>query len=166
MLDDAIYRKVDTGEVPEPVALDVDEVLKGMYDCRLIRLNAKVVERTQRGPEQFLVLETGGFTFHGYLGKEANASQLDQILNGSEVSLTGICLIERGSGWQAGEGWRAKSFRLLLPGADAITVIKPPPWWTQPSKLRVAGIISVLVLALLVLVDILRRRPGAASASK
>jgi hypothetical protein len=166
MLDDAIFRKVGTGTAPEPVTLDVDEVLRGMYDCRLVRLTAKVLERTQRGPEQFLILETGGFIFHAFLGQDADVARLAEILNGSEVSVTGICLIERGSGWQAGEGWRAKSFRLLLPGVDAISVIKNPPWWTQSEKLRVAGIVSMLILASLVLIDVVRRRPKATNAAK
>jgi len=166
MLEDAVYRKVDDGEAPEAVTINVDEALTGAHDCRLVTLTANVLERTRRGPEQFLVLQSDGFTFHGYLGQDADAAGLEQILNGSEVSVTGICLIERGSGWQAGEGWRAKSFRILLPGTDAITVLKGPPWWTQSEKLRVAGIISMLVLAALVLIDVVRRRPKAANAAK
>jgi len=165
-LEDAIYRKVNDGQPPDPAAIDVDEVLMGTHDCRLITLKANVLERTQRGPEQFLVLESGGFNFHAYFGQDADVARLAEILNGSEVSVTGICLIERGSGWQAGEGWRAKSFRLLLPGIDAVKVIKGPPWWTQAEKLRVAGIISILVLAVLVLIDVLRRRPKAANGAK
>lgn len=166
MLEDAIYRKVDDGEAPEAVTIDVDEALTGTQDCRLVTLSANVLERTRRGPEQFLVLESDGFTFHGYLGQDADAARLAEILNGSKVSVTGICLIERGSGWQAGEGWRAKSFRLLLPGVDAVNVIEGPPWWTQSEKLRVAGIVSMLILAVLVLIDVLRRRPKPAAGAK
>jgi hypothetical protein len=166
MLQDAIYRRTVAGKPPTPVDLEVDEVLKGTHDCRLIRLKANLLERTRRGREQFLVLETGGFTFHAYFGQDADVAKMDHVLNGSELSVTGICLIERGSGWQAGEGWRASSFRLLLPTADHVQVLAAPPWWTQPNKLRVAGIISVLVLALLVLIDVLRRRPKATNVSK
>ena len=114
------------------------------------------------------MLESGGFTFHAYLGElgpDADARRLDQLLKGSELSVTGICLVERGSGWQAGEGWRVKSFRLLLPTPGDIRVITAPPWWKQPDKLRVVGIISVLLLAFLVLMDVLRRRPKGAKTS-
>lgn len=166
MLQDAIYRRTGEGKPPVPVDLEADEVLKGTYDCRLIRLKANLLERTRRGREQFLVLETGGFTFHAYFGQDADVAKMDHVLNGSELSVTGICLIERGSGWQAGEGWRASSFRLLLPTADHVQVLAAPPWWTQPNKLRIAGIISVLVLALLVLIDVLRRRPKTTNVSK
>ena len=159
MLQDAIYRKVGDGQAPVPAEVDLDEVLKGTHDCRLVKLQANLLERTQRGREQFLVLESGGFTFRAYFSQDADVTSLNHLLNGSEVSVSGICLIERGSGWQAGEGWRAKSFRLLVPNIGDVVVTKPPPWWTQPAKVRVAGIISVLVLAGLVLVDVLRRRP-------
>ena len=161
-LQDAIYRKTADGKSPAPVELDADELLKGAHDCRLVQLKANLIERTQRGREQFFVLESGGFTFNAYFSQDADVAGLNRFLNGSELSVTGICLIERGSGWQAGEGWRAKSFRLLLPTTGSVVVLADPPWWTQPNKLRVAGIISVLVLSLLLLIDVLRRRPKAA----
>jgi hypothetical protein len=162
ILQDAIYRKMGSGTTVTPVELNVDEVLKGAHDCRVISVKANLLERTRRGREQFLVLESGGFTFHAYMGEtgpEADLTKLDQLLNGSELMVTGICLVERGSGWQAGEGWRVKSFRLILPTTGDIKLIKAPPWWTQPDKLRIAGIISALLLAVLVFIDVLRRRP-------
>jgi len=159
MLQDAIFRKTGDAKPPEPVELDTDELLKGEHDCRLVTLKANLIERTQRGREQFLVLESGGFTFHAYFSQDADVANLRRFLNGSQVSVTGICLIERGSGWQAGEGWRAKSFRLVLPTIASVVVLEGPPWWTQPDKLRVAGIVSVLVLSLLLLIDVMRRRP-------
>lgn len=162
ILQDALYRKTGDGAPPKPVELDVDEVLKGAHDCRLITLKANLLERTRRGREQYLVLESGGFTFNAFLGElgpDVDTTALDQLLNGSELSVTGICLVERGSGWQAGEGWRVKSFRLLLPTPNDVRVVSAPPWWKQPDKLRVIGFISVLLLAFLVLVDVMRRRP-------
>jgi hypothetical protein len=161
ILQDAVYRKIGDGKAPTPAEVDLDEVLKGPHDCQLVTMKANLLERTQRGREQFLLLESGGFTFRAYFSQDADVTQLDRLLNGSEVSVTGVCLIERGSGWQAGESWRAKSSRLLVPAVDDVRVIKSPPWWSQPAKVRVAGIISVLVLAALVLIDVLRRRPKA-----
>ncbi len=158
MLQDAFYRKIVTGTAPEPDRVDLDETLKGTHDCRLVRLEASLLDRTQRGREQFLVLETGGFIFHGYLGQNDSGSGFAHAQNGSVVAVTGVCLIERGSGWIAGEGWRAKSFRLLLRSPADVVVLKSPPWWTQVNMLLTVGILSVLVLAGLVLIDILRRR--------
>jgi len=163
VLEDAIYRKIDAGTAPEATEVTVDEALSGVHDCRLVSLRANLVERTRRGPEQFVVLESGGFTFNAHLPLGADGSRLAELKNGSDVQVEGICLIERGSGWQAGSGWRAKSFRLLLPGTAAIHVLAEPPWWTQEEKVRVVGVIGILVLALLVLIDVLRRRPKPAA---
>jgi hypothetical protein len=158
MLQDAVYRKVGTGKAPEPDPVDLDELLKGTHDCHLVRLKANLLDRTQRGREQFLVLETGGFIFHGYLGQGDSGTGFAHVQNGSEVAVTGICLIERGSSWLAGANWRAKSFRLLLRSPADVVVLKSPPWWTQGTLVQRVGIGSVVVLAGLVLIDILRRR--------
>ena len=158
LLQDALYRKVETGKVPEPVQVDLNETLKGTHDCRLVRLEANLLDRTQRGREQFLVLETGGFIFHGYLGQNDGGVGFAHAQNGSVVAVTGVCLIERGSSWLAGEGWRAKSFRLLLRSPGDVAVLQSPPWWTDASRLRMVGILSVLALIALVAIDILRRR--------
>jgi hypothetical protein len=158
MLQDAMYRKVGTGKAPEPDPVDLDEILKGTHDCHLVRLKANLLDRTQRGREQFLVLETGGFVFHGYLGQGDGDTGFAQVQNGSEVVVTGICLIERGSSWLAGANWRAKSFRLLLRSPADVVILKSPPWWTQGTLVQRVGISSVVVLVGLVLIDILRRR--------
>jgi hypothetical protein len=158
VLQDAVYRKTGAGAPPEAMAVDLDEVLTGSHDCQLVRLQAKLLERTQRGREQFLVLETSGFTFHAYLGQDAGSADFAEFPNGSDVSVTGICLIERGSGWRAGEGWRAKSFRLLLRSAGDVTLLQAPPWWTQGNMIERAGLTGVVALVILVLIDILRRR--------
>jgi hypothetical protein len=158
VLQDAVYRKVGTGAVPEPASVDLDEVLTGTHDCRLVRINAKLLERTQRGREQFLVLDTGTFIFHAYLGQDAGSAAFAELPNGSEVSVAGICLIERGSGWRAGEGWRAKSFRLLLRSPGDITLLQSPPWWTKGNTIERAALAGVIALVILVLIDVLRRR--------
>jgi hypothetical protein len=158
MLQDAIYRKSTDGKPPVAVELDVDEVMRGTHDCRLIRIKGNLLERTQRGREQFLVLENGGVTFHAYFSQDADITGIKNFLNGSELVLSGICLVERGSSWQAGESWRVKSFRLLLPSLASVQVIAEPPWWTQPNKLRLAGIAGLVALSGLLLLDVLRRR--------
>jgi hypothetical protein len=158
VLQDAVYRKAGSGPPPEPATMELDEVLTGTHDCRLIRVNGKLLERTQRGREQFLVLETGGFIFHAFLGLEAGSAAFAEFPNGSELSVTGICLIERGSGWRAGEGWRAKSFRLLLRSPGDVTLVQSPPWWAQGNMIERAALAGVVMLVILVLIDILRRR--------
>ena len=50
MLQDATYRKISTRPPPNPVVLTPDDALKGNYDCCLIRVDARVLDRTLHGP--------------------------------------------------------------------------------------------------------------------
>ena len=79
-------------------------------------------------------------------------------VNGSEVSVTGVCLIERGSSWRAGESWRAKSFRILLRSPQDVVVLQSPPWWTLQKVLWIAGAMGLVTLAAFTWVVVLRRR--------
>lgn len=147
ILEDAIYRKVGDGAAPVPATLDLDEILSGTNDCRLIQTTARIIERTLRGHEHFLVLEKNGFTFNAYLGLDEKGLGFDAFQNGSDVLVTGICLIERGSGWQGVEGWRAKSFRLLLRSPADVVVQSSPPIWMQ---FEIGPTISVLLAVILI----------------
>lgn len=159
ILQDAIYRKIGEGVPPVPTKLDLDEVLAGTNDCQLIQISANLLERTERGRERFLVLERNDFIFNAYLGQDiASGLGFAPMQNGSEVSVTGICLIERGANWRAGEGWRAKSFRLLLRSPADVVVQKAPPWWMQWGFGRIIGILVVIILAALLWISILHRR--------
>lgn len=158
ILEDSIYQKVGTGPEPKAAAVDLNEVLTGTFDCRLVQIQARVLERVQRGRDQFVVLETGGFIFQAYLAQDASGNGLAGVLNDSEVNVTGICLIERGNNWQAGKDWRAKSFRLLLRSPQDVTVLRYPPWWTLEKVLWIVGALGLISLAAFAWVVVLRRR--------
>ena len=107
VLQDATYRKTGEAALPAPVLLDVDGVLAGTHDCQLVQIVANLLERTERGRERFLVLEKDGFIFNAFLGQDiASGIGFPAMRNGSEVALTGVCLIERGANWRDGESWR------------------------------------------------------------
>jgi PAS domain S-box-containing protein len=158
VLQDSVYRRVSAGAPPTPVRIGLDEALSGEYDCRLVVISGKLLEHTQRGREQFIVLEKDGFIFHAFLGQEQGGPGFSSAQTGSEVAVTGICLIERGSSWRAGEGWRAKSFRILLRSPEDVAIVRLPSWWNVRRVLWVAGILAVLAIAASSWVAVLRRR--------
>jgi hypothetical protein len=158
ILEDAIYRKVGDGMAPVPVALNLDEILSGSNDCQLIQTSARIIDRTLHGREQFLVLEQNGFTFNAYLGQAENGVGFDALKNGSDVLVTGICLIERGSGWRGGEDWRAKSFRLLLRSPADVVVQSAPPIWMQFSIWPAISVLLAVILIMLLWIVVLYRR--------
>lgn len=158
VLQDSIYRKVGSGVEPKPDEINYDEALKGVHDCRLVRIKAKLLERAQRGREQLLILETEGFVFHAFLGEDPDGAGFARLQNGSQVAVTGVCLIERGSNWRAGESWRAQAFHILLRSPEDVVVLKSPSWWTLKKVLWIAGGLGLVTLAAFIWVGVLRRR--------
>lgn len=157
VLQDAIYRRIEGGVAPRPDLVDHDEALKGTHDCRLVRIEAKLLDRARASGEQFLVLSENDFIFHAYLEQRAGADAFANLANGSQVAVTGVCLIEPGV-WQAGENWRAKSFRLLLRSPSDVELLRAPSWWTFSKVLGITGALGVVSLAAFVWVVVLRRR--------
>ena len=158
VFQDATYRKIGTGASTQPPTIGLVAALAGNYDCRLVRITALLLEHSQRGRDQFLVLEKDGFIFSAFLAQEDSGSGASRAQVGSEVAVTGICLIERGSSWQAGGSWRAKSFRLLLRSLDEVVVLRSPSWWNAQRLLWMATTLGVLALAAASWVAVLRRR--------
>jgi len=157
VLEDAVYRKVNNGPAPEPDGVSLDEALRGNHDCRLVRIEATLLDLARQSSEQFLVLESSNFIFHATLQGEQGAKALMDVEKGSKVSVTGICLIEPGD-WMAGEGWRARSFQLLMRAPGDLKVLKAAPWWTLRRLLWTVGILGVVMLAAFGWVGVLRRR--------
>ncbi len=157
ILQDADFRKVGSGRALAPDAITHDEALRGGHDCRLVRLEAKLLDRARHSREHFLVLESGSFIFHAYQAAADSADPFAGLENGSRVAVTGVCLVEPGR-WEAGESWRAKSFRLLLRSPADVVVLRSPPWWTLRKVLWMAGGLVLVSLAAFAWVAVLRRR--------
>jgi PAS domain S-box-containing protein len=157
VLQDAVYRRVAPGAPPVPAVISLDAALTGTYDCRLIRLEVKLLDRAQHSREQFLVLEADNFIFPAYLQQGGGEDAFAELQNGSRIAVTGVCLIEPGE-WQAGETWRAKSFRLLLRSPADVVLLQAPPWWTLKKVLWMAGALGLVAVAAFAWVVVLRRR--------
>jgi PAS domain S-box-containing protein len=158
MLQDAVFRKVGEGPLPVPDLISTDEALKGTHDCRLVRIEATILDRARHSPEQFLVLQApSGFIFYAYLERKSEGVDFVYLENGTKVAVTGVCLIETGA-WSASQTWRAKSFRILMRTPADVSVIQWPPWWNLQKMLWAVAILGVIVLASSAWVVILRRR--------
>ena len=79
--------------------------------------------------------------------------RLASLSEGSDLRLTGICLIEAG-----GDGNAPESFVLRLRSPDDIVVRRRAPLWTRTRTLGSLGILAAGVLAALIWVLMLRRR--------
>ncbi len=158
MLQDAIYRVIGRGDLPAPDPVTADEARSGKYDCRLVRIEATVLDRSRHSREQFLVLQSQGFIFHAYLQRNGAGTDFADLENDSQVAISGICLIERGNDWHYGTDWRANSFRVLMRSPGDITVLQQPPWWNIRRMLWALGLSCLVVCTALAWVGVLRRR--------
>lgn len=158
ILEDVIYRKVGDGEAPKPDVVDLNKILSGAHDCRLVQMSARVLERVDRGLNQFLLLSAGDFVFQAYLPPGATDERFSRLSNGSEVLVTGVCLIERGNKWQAGKDWRAQSFRLLMRSADDIQVTNAVAPKSIESWLLIVGAIQLVVLVAMIRLGVSLRK--------
>ena len=145
ILQDAIFRKIAADPPLAPSRVTPEEALKGKHDCRLILVTAKLLDRSLHGAEEYLILQDGDFIFHAYLKLAEGHDAFAGLENGSRVAVTGVCKINPGE-WQAGEEWRARSFRVELRSPADIAVLASPPWWTLKKLLWIAGGLGLVAL--------------------
>ena len=157
VLQDAIYRRVSAGSPVQPVRLSIDEALKGEHDCQLIQVTARLIDRSQHGPELFLILQESNLVFQASLKQTLVSAAGILPANGSRVLVSGVCLIDPGK-WEAGENWRAKSFSILLRSAADVTLLESPPWWTLRKMLWIAGGLAFALFAAFGWVGVLQRQ--------
>ena len=157
LLQDAVFQKITSGRPEAPTVLTPNEVLKGNHDGRLIQVTAQVLDHTQNGSEQYLILQTDGFIFHAYLRRSEDKDAFVGLANGSLVAVTGVCQIDPGE-WQAGEAWRAKGFNIKLRSVADVALLKSPPWWTLRKVLWMTGALGFAALAAFGWVAVLHRQ--------
>jgi PAS domain S-box-containing protein len=158
MLQDAVFTRTFSGPAPNPDLIGADAALKGDHDMRLVRIEGQLLDRAQHSREQLLVLQSDGFIFHAHLQRQGAVDDFAHLENGSKVAVTGVCVVEPGTEWHAGEDWRAQSFRILLRSAGDVAVVALPPWWTLQRLLWIVGALGGGVLGSAVWVAVLRRR--------
>lgn len=157
VMQDAIYRKLTSGRPLEPTGITHDEALRGKHDSCLINLAAKVLDRSVHGAERYLILQEDGFIFHAYLRPREGEWAFDDLQNGSKVLVKGVCLIDPGE-WQAGEEWRARSFRILLRSQADVSLLEAPSWWTLGKVLWILAVVGTMTLAALGWAAVLHRQ--------
>ncbi|HMP81338.1 MAG TPA: hypothetical protein PKA41_01375 [Verrucomicrobiota bacterium] len=158
ILEDAIFRKVGAGTEPKPAVVDVNAILTGVHDCRLVQLPARVLGLVQRGLNRFLLLESREFAFQAYLPQKVDEADLASLQTGGEVMVTGICMIERGNQWQAGNKWRAAGFHLLLRSPEDVVVTQLPAGMRLPDETGILVGLVAIAVGLLLWVVVLRRK--------
>jgi signal transduction histidine kinase len=80
------------------------------------------------------------------------------LQKGSELELTGVCMVQPWDNWNLVQSYRPEAFQLLLRSSNDVTLIRKPPWWTLSRSLGMLGVMSVVLLAGFAWVFALNRR--------
>jgi len=145
LLADAIYRRVQAGPDPKPLAAALGELMDGRHDADLVRVAGTFVQGEQGSDDYIIVLQAGDVFFNAQVLLAGGATLPDALRPGSRVEVTGICSVVVDSDRVP------RSFRVLLRDASDVKVLGPgplsgdsggTPWWAWLSIVAAAGAIG------------------------
>lgn len=79
------------------------------------------------------------------------------IPNGSEIEVTGVCVMESDLYHPSAPFPKIHGFNVVLRSADDIRVISSPPWWTAGRLMAVVGSLIVVLIGILIWNRVLSR---------
>ncbi|HWV98864.1 MAG TPA: PAS domain S-box protein [Candidatus Acidoferrum sp.] len=155
-LEEAAFRQTGTGRMPEAKQTTAEQILlHGTHDMQVVQVNARLLQSVPRSASPQLVLQDGPIIFTAHLEPQTPRSEVPALQSGSLLRLTGVC------GIQGGERHEPATFRLLLSRPEDIQLVETPPWWTARHTFMLAGGLSVVILAALAWIALLRRQVAA-----
>ncbi len=156
VIDDAIFKRLGAAPVPEPRSVTVQEALSGDFEGDLIRLDGRLIGQQRATDQDTLLVDAGGAVFSAILPAELKENSLADLRGGSQLQLTGICMI---SETVASQHFRLpKAFEILLRSPADVVVTKSPSWWTPAHALLVLAFALTGTLAVLAWVVSLKKR--------
>ena len=142
-LNDAIVRPLEGGVAVTPRKLKAGEKLTDGRRGELVELQARLVKLVADSPETVLIARLGSETFSAVVPQQMVGERFDRLIEGSLLGLRGILTIEEASGGYS------RAARLLLPDAEAVTVLELPPWWTTERLLSALGVMAMVIALVL-----------------
>lgn len=156
---EAIYRRIGTADPPQPLEITRAGILRVPpggaegrlsiedFDGRLVRLSARLVDmETKPEQERRLFLESDGGIIIATLDRMIPLTDLQHLTPGSTVEVTGVCSIKFNDHWPNLVLPVPKDFTLILPGPEAVRVLRRPSWWTPGRLLKLLAAVGSLLL--------------------
>ena len=150
--EDAVVRDLGPAEPIAPRALSVADVLDNGRDGELVQIDGMLIKQASAATEHLLMVQAGAETFPVVLPTMYVTPGTQKLQEGSEIRFRGILRLE------ADANKPPHSFRLLLPDADAVSVLQQPSFWTTARLTAAIGVLAGLIALTLFWADGLRRR--------
>ena len=151
VLEDGIVQNSGPGNPPEPLPLQADARQLAFAHGELVRLDAVYLDQIETEQGTLLLFEADEQLLEGLLGPDHDSLPGGNLLEGTQVRITGVGQVREGSD-------SGVLFRLLMRSPDDIQVISQPPWWTLNRALAALAIVVTASLVALLWAAALRRR--------
>jgi signal transduction histidine kinase len=157
-LEDAVYRKLSSQGVPAPHVLsDFAGALQN--DAELVQLEARLADVRRFADGVALALDWQGSNVRAQVRLRDDVPIPANWMPGSQVRLTGICLVTTDEKGPLGGLWEPSSFHLLVRAPDDLVVLRPPPWWSAERVVYVlSGFLAIAMLTVALVMTASRRR--------
>jgi signal transduction histidine kinase/CheY-like chemotaxis protein len=145
-LASVVARKTGQGRAEAPRDLDVEDVLVGADEARLVRLEGLLVNQESQLGDVVLMMTAGTSGFTASIEQPQPSPRLVSLRKGSTLRVTGVCLMDWDRSRYPPE---PRGIRLRLRSPDDIEVLQQASWWTVERMVSIlAGVAAVLILAL------------------
>ena len=158
ILEGAVVRKIGDGSLPAPFRITGEDAMSGVYNAERVQIDAVVVERETRASNEALTLRSGKFVFKT-VRYDTTAPSPPPPADGSIVRVTGLCVVDADRAREDETGSpKIHGFEILIDDPTDIVVLSNAPWWSLRQVFVAMALLSVVVLAALAWVFLLRRR--------
>jgi signal transduction histidine kinase len=151
-LKEAVLRRTGSAPLRAPTKLAPDRLLLASHAGTLVQVEATLMNQWREGSEHVLELQSGFLAFKARINSGGQTITLPPA--GSQLELTGAYAPQ---GNRASDG-TVSGFELLLHSPAGVRVLATPPWWTLKRLLVLAGILTMLLCAVLIWNKELRRQ--------
>ncbi|MBU6401277.1 MAG: PAS domain S-box protein, partial [Verrucomicrobia bacterium] len=136
ILMDATFRRIGPGQMPAPLGVTADRVLREGLDGVLVQIDGYLFDTFAPSSERVLVLESADGVFLAHLEQAKGTPPFQAPPKGSWLRVTGICSVDVDSARQP------KSFQILLRAPADVRVLAQPSWWTLRHVSTVVGLLA------------------------
>jgi PAS domain S-box-containing protein len=150
VLRGAVFRRIATGQPPQPVVLPPAPKADTTLDGRLVSLTGRLTNVTSRPSGTRILLEAGDMPVR--VGHPVALPAAAALRPGSNVAIVGLYDLEYS------EDDEPSAFSIQLRSPEDIVLLASPPWWTVSRALYLLGAIGACLCLGMAWVAILRRQ--------
>lgn len=152
ILEDALFHRIGHSLPMPAVAMELSGPLE-RFDGLLVSIEAKLLQREKTEDGSNFLVQHGDRLFTVDTQTEAALKRMSTLSLGSDLRVTGVCLVHSGGIWNI-----PQSFRLLILSPSGITVLRTPSWWNLKHALWLLAICVVVLFGLTALLLVASER--------